>query len=187
MREEQDSKQPSDEEFMRSLCQEYQRLMYHTARKYQADASQCEDIVQDCLEKLTGKVSLLKRLSGPSLVSYIAATAKNTAISHLKREQREKECVISWDEIGENTTSADQAMDEGLILAEALSKMRSIWPRLPQEAQRILEAKYILGYTDKEIADVLGCRPASIRMKLTRARRQALKLLTEKEERGPLR
>lgn len=186
MREEQDPRQPSDEDFMRSLCQEYQRLMYYTAHKYQADFSQCEDIVQDSLEKLTGKVTLLKRLSKPSLVSYIVVTTRNTAINHLKQEQREKEYVVSLDEIQENTRSTDQTVDEKLILEEALSQMRTVWPRLSPETRQILEAKYILGYTDREIADALGCRPASVRMKLTRAKRQVLKHLTGKE-RGPLR
>lgn len=183
MRNDQEPRQPSDKDFMSSLCQEYQRLMYHTALSYQADPARCEDIVQDCLERLTGKVSLLKRLSKPSLVNYIVVATKNTAINHLRREQREKELLVSLEELGEVAAADSRAMDKGLILEEALSRMRTIWPRLSQETRQILEEKYILGYTDREIADVLGCRPASVRMKLTRARRQALKLIGE-EERG---
>lgn len=44
-----------------------------------------------------------------------------------------------------------------------------------------MEGKYILGYTDAELADMLGCKKSSVRMKLTRARRRAFQLMTEEE------
>ena len=57
-----------------------------------------------------------------------------------------------------------------------------IWPVLPKETQILLKGKYILGYTDQELACQLKCKPSSIRMKLTRARRAALLLLSERNE-----
>ena len=38
-----------------------------------------------------------------------------------------------------------------------------------------------MGYKDAELADMLGCKKDSIRMKLTRARRRAFQLMTEEE------
>ena len=38
-----------------------------------------------------------------------------------------------------------------------------------------------MGYKDTELADMLGCKKDSIRMKLTRARRRAFQLMTEEE------
>ena len=50
---------------------------------------------------------------------------------------------------------------------------------LSENDQLLLEGKYLLGYTDTELASLLKCKVGSIRMKLTRARRKALKLIVE--------
>ena len=47
------------------------------------------------------------------------------------------------------------------------------------EDRALLEGKYILGDSDEMLARTLHCKPSSIRMKLTRARRRALKLLEQ--------
>ena len=51
---------------------------------------------------------------------------------------------------------------------------------MPKRDWDILFGKYIMGYSDKELAVQRGCSQDSIRMALTRARRNARKLLDEK-------
>lgn len=51
--------------------------------------------------------------------------------------------------------------------------------QLSAEDRALLEGKYILGDSDEMLARTLHCKPSSIRMKLTRARRRALKLLEQ--------
>ena len=84
----------------------------------------------------------------------------------------------------ENVSGADRyvPMETLLILAARLKALLDIWPVLPKETQIFLKGKYILGYTDQELACQLKCKPSSIRMKLTRARRAALLLLSERNE-----
>ena len=72
-------------------------------------------------------------------------------------------------------------MDDLMILSEENAQLREIWPMLSEDQRFILEGKYILGYSDKELAEQLQCNPSSIRMKLTRARRNALALLLQKK------
>ena len=68
-------------------------------------------------------------------------------------------------------------MDESLIRQEELAGLQAIWSQLSKEDQLLLEGKYLLEYSDPELAQLLGCQSASVRMKLTRARRRAQKLL----------
>ena len=49
----------------------------------------------------------------------------------------------------------------------------------PTKGKILLEGKYILGLSDEELAAEFDCSPNSIRMKLTRARRQVIKLVKE--------
>lgn len=50
-------------------------------------------------------------------------------------------------------------------------------PRLDENTRWLLEARYILDYSDGELARELGVKPDSVRMALTRARRKARRLM----------
>lgn len=172
-----------DQKFIQTLYRDYQRLMYYIVRKYTSSPTECEDIVQECLEKLITKEELLKGLRDSALASYISVTARNTAISFLKRRSSERELVISLSDVDENTVADKSSLPEWEILhQEELQQFRIVWDQLDQETRMILEGKYILGYDDGELGQLLHCQSDSVRMKLTRARRKAKALLKESSE-----
>lgn len=165
----------SDRAFIQGIYQDFCRLMFFTAQKYLSDPLQQEEVVQESLRKLIEKVDTLHTLQPAVLASYIAATVRNTAISYLRAQARRKE-VISLEDVREEPAS-QELMDEALILQEELAPLRAIWPQLSQEEQQLLEGRYLLEYSNVELGAQLGYDPAHIRMKLTRARRKALKLM----------
>ena len=164
-----------DRQFILNLYQEFCRLMFFTAQKYCSDPLQQEEIVQESLRKLIEKVNTLRTLQPAVLTSYLVATVRNTAISYLRTQAKDK-AVISLEEL-EEAPASQQSMDEALILQEELAPLRAIWPQLSQEDRLLLEGKYLLEYSSAELGERLGCQSASVRMKLTRARRRALKLM----------
>ena len=164
-----------DQQFILDLYQEFCRLMFFTAQKYLSDLSQQEEVVQESLSKLIEKVDTLHTLQPPVLASYIVATVRNTAISYLRAQAKLKD-VISLEDLREEPVS-QKSMDEDLILQEELAPLRSIWPQLSQEEQLLLEGRYLLEYSNVELGAQLGYDSAHVRMKLTRARRKALKLM----------
>lgn len=173
---------PSDKEFVIQLYQDYNRLMFSVAKRYISDYGACEDIVQDSLEKLIKKVQILRPMECCILASYIVSTVRNTAINYLKLEGKIKERQSSLEDRQENEyLSGNYSLEELLVLTERKSKLQKIWPLLSEEEQLLLEGKYILGYNDSELALQLGCKPDSIRMKMTRARRKAFDLMFEQE------
>ena len=56
-----------------------------------------------------------------------------------------------------------------------------MWDNLSGNAQDILRRKYLLMLSDEEIAAGYGIRAESVRMRLTRARREAYALLESAE------
>ena len=74
-----------------------------------------------------------------------------------------------------------ETMDSLVLLSEQAEQLWKIWPKLTEDERFLLEGKYILGYSDQQMAVSLKCSPGSIRMKLTRARRRAMKLLLERK------
>lgn len=165
----------SDRTFIQGIYQEFCRLMFFTAQKYLSAPLQQEEVVQESLSKLIEKVDTLRTLQPAVLASYIVATVRNTAISLLRAQARQGQ-VVNLETLDEEPTS-QESMDEALILQEELAPLRAIWPQLSQEDRLLLEGKYLLEYSSAELGERLGCQSASVRMKLTRARRRALKLM----------
>lgn len=171
----------SDKEFMIQLYQNYNRLMFFVAKRYVSDDTASEDIVQESLEKLIKKVETIRPMERCVLAGYIVSTVRNTAINYLKFEGKRKTHQSSLEDWQESEKlSGKYSLDDLLILTEEKSKLQMIWPSLSKEDQLLLEGKYILGYSDSELALQLGCRSDSVRMKMTRARRRAFDLMTDK-------
>lgn len=174
--------EPTDQEYIIWLYQEFKGIMHATAKKYASEYHTDEDIVQDSILKLIPKVKTLRSLERCILTSYIVSTVRNTGINHLKAHQPERETTVDVsDEKLAGITAGGLSPDELVILKERMAQLIKIWPKLSEDEQTLLEGKYILGYTDTELAQWLKCQPSSIRMKLTRARRRALALLIKQE------
>lgn len=171
---------PDDQEFIRQVYQEYKRLLFSTARKYTSNLADQEDIVQTAIERLIGKVSELRAMNKYMLASYVRFTAKSVSIDFLRKQKRISEHTIVSDSFSPEEENAKDisAFDNTFPTDDALLLL-DLWPRLSEEDRILLEGKYIFDFTDKEIAKQLRCKPSSVRMKLTRARRRALTMLSE--------
>lgn len=173
----------TEQEFILWLYQEFNRLMFYTAQKYVADQKQQEDIIQESLRKLIEKAPQLRRFQRPVLASYIVTTVRNTSIDYLKMWQAEKERLVNLDDLITQEAESSKSIDEGLILQEEIEQLKKVWPKLDAETRMVLEGKYILGYDNEKLSQMLGCRPSSVRMRLTRARRKALDLIRKEGKR----
>lgn len=170
----------SDREFILWIYEEFQRLMFSTARKYTEDQSSCEDIVQDSLVRLIDKVDTLREKKRCILASYIVSTVKNTSINYMRKQNVIHKHIVSYDADNfQEPASPDIHLGELVHKKDIGEKLLSVLQQLSETDQLLLEGKYILDYSDAELAVQLGCKASSIRMKLTRARRNALVLLSE--------
>lgn len=167
----------SEREFVLWLYQDFHRLMFYTARKYVADPKQQEDVVQESLRKLMERAPHLRRFSRNALAGYVAATVRNAAIDDLKARQEEQGRLVRLDGMSAQADPRGLELEDALILREDQALLRRIWPKLAEETRIALKGKYVLEYSDEEIARLLGCKPSSVRMRLTRARREARELM----------
>ncbi|MFQ7402031.1 MAG: RNA polymerase sigma factor, partial [Neglectibacter sp.] len=103
-------------------------------------------------------------------------------INYMRKQGRtDGRCCSLEEQEEQDMAIPEPSLDERIMLAEQKERLMQIWSSLPEEDRLLLEGKYILGYTDAELADMLGCKKSSVRMKLTRARRRAFQLMTEEE------
>lgn len=169
-----------DRKFMEQLYQDFERTMFSIARRYVYTQADQQDIVQESVLSLIKNISTIRSMDRCILASYIVSTIKHTAINHINRQKRSRNIYESIeDETFVEPKSPSLSLDSVLISAESLAEL---WDGLAEEDRLVLEGKYILGCTDEDLAFQLKCKPSSIRMKLTRARRRAFEHLSEKKE-----
>lgn len=171
----------SDKEFMVHLYTKYENLLFYTAQKYISERGSVEDVVQESLVKLHEKIRTIKPMPEIVLASYIRSTVRNTAINILKSAGYEEDRQISTENIIDVMDEYALSLDTLMQISRYRELLSKIWPELSKEEQFLLEGKYILGYSDRELSTELCCQPSSVRMKLTRARRHALSILASRE------
>lgn len=173
----------SDEDYIVQLYLKYERLMFAAAKRAAPELpSSWEDIVQDSLEKLIRHEDTLRTLEERSLLAYISITVRNTALNCRRRQALKDRFFTDFSEGDpEGTDPAAPSMEDLVILREERASLLEVWRSLSETDRLLLRGRYILQSTDGELAELLGCKPASIRMKLTRARRRALKSMLDKE------
>lgn len=175
--------EPAYQPDIEEIYLKYKRLMYATASKFARNPEDQKDIVQMALERLI-KLFLAPNAKKRCIsAGYIVFTIRNVSIDFLRKQNRETEHCVSMedDRLAEIVTETD-SMDDMLLRADSNKRMWSLWSRLSAQDRILLEGKYILDLTDEELASILKCKAASVRMKLTRARRRAVKLLSERNE-----
>lgn len=162
---------------MTDLYVQYNRLMYHEIYALLHDPWATDDVLQATLEKLIDKVAELRKKDRGHLVNYIITACRNRAKNYLRDSA--KRGAFSFDEGFDcPDDSNDQIeMESRLIHDEELRELSEIWPELDERSRYVLEARYILEKTPQEIAAEMDIKPASVRMLLTRARRNAFILL----------
>lgn len=176
---------PKDRKLMEQLYLKHDRLILAMAEKYVDNPDDRKDVMQNVAENLIKHLPTIKGLPDKAVAAYIAYAVRNTAINYYKAKMRRKERFVSLDD-EEVLWQVDQefqdmSVEELVLFKNQVSQLKDIWQDLPEEDQLLLEGKYIWELSDKELAEDLGCKPGSVRMKLTRARRRALQRLSEKE------
>ena len=174
-----DSGKERAEAFEKVFREWYPRLCAYAATIVR-DGEEARDIVSQVFLRLWEKERNLEW--GPGVRPYLFQCVYNAALNFIRAEKvrcRFFEFLRRDMEEGEEPAVPQVSLDELVLLTEQRERLARVWVRLTEEEQLLLEGKYILGYEDGELAGMLGCKKDSVRMKLTRARRRALRLMLE--------
>lgn len=170
----------NDDAYIQWIYDTYKMTMFYTANKYIKDQSTCEDVVHDGIIKLFEKIDVIRSMEGSALTGYIVATIRNISIDYLRRQAVQQAHTITIQEEDWNSMLTHEiSPDEAILLKEKGARLLDVLQKLPPTEFLLLQGRYMLDYTDAELAAQLGCKESTIRMKLTRARRHALALLHE--------
>lgn len=171
---------PGDREFFDSVYEGFKRTIYATIKKYVSDSEAVDDLVQDTVINLLAKTLLLRGLNEAALCTYIVTTARNTAKNYLKHQElRYLRFTDGPDicEVGDDIRERAISSEELLLMGERRAEFYAAFKKLNERDRVLLGGKYLLGMDDAELAKLVRCKPGSIRMALTRARRHAFEIM----------
>ena len=151
----------------------YKSLMFCEARKYLDVEEDIEDVVYEALTRIIDKMDIFRQLAPKQQLRYALTCVKNITYVFLQRGKIVS--TIPFDntetEFFEDVSQQTEMIVEKKML---IGYIRSIWHELECDARMLLEQKYILYWSDDELAEVLGIKPQSVRMRITRAKRELM-------------
>lgn len=162
-----------DRDLMTQFYLSYKALMFSEARKYMDVEEDVEDVVYEALTRIIDKMDVFRDLLPKQQIRYALTCVKNIAYVILKH--RNTVATVPFDDIDselfEDTSLTVAATVEKKLLIEYI---RNIWCKLECDARMLLEQKYVLYWTDEELAKALGIKTQSVRMRLTRTKRELM-------------
>lgn len=168
-----------EQQFISELYENYKYIMYATVRKHIPNDMMTEDLVQEALMKLIPKVSVLRQLNKAALTAYIVYTVRNVSFNYLRSKSTEKSHVLFelYEGFEDDYATEGRDVESSVIQSDHITQFKAIIKKLPAKQQEALIRKYYLKQSDDEIACSLNCKASSVRMLLTRARRDAMAIL----------
>lgn len=151
--------------------------MYYIAGRYASDPVDREDTVQEAILRLMGNIPTLRTFGKEKTAKYIMVTVKTSYLDCEKRKHRDKLIFLddeALEAVQHHQTLSDTEGEHGVI--------EELKTQLPARDWMVLEGKYILGYSQEELAQLLGVLPDSVRMILHRAKEKAKQVLMNRKE-----
>jgi len=161
---------------MSEIYEAYEPLMLRYAIKITQNRHLAEDAVHDAFLAVIKHKEKYFSLSCRDFRASIVIIVKNKCIDHLRRAK-----AIAYEHIDDMALeSMDIPIEEQIALREEYETLRKYIAELDETSQIVLEMKYILNMSYKEIAVELDLTQKHVDVKIMRAKEKIRKLMARK-------
>ena len=148
------------------LVREHQGIAFRTAYVIAGSAADAEEAVQDAFVKAHRALGRFREDAPfrPWLLAIVANEARNRRRSAARRARFELHLV-------EERPSADAAPspEAALLAREQRARLLAAIETLGEEQRQAVACRYLLGLSERETAAALGCRPGTVKSRVSRA------------------
>jgi RNA polymerase sigma-70 factor, ECF subfamily len=162
-----------DDAFRRFFDEYFPRVYRFCTRRVTEDAA--EEVTQTVMINAVRKISRYR--GEASLFTWLCQIARHEISAHYRRQSRHTEVFLVEDqeavraELESLAADPDLAPDRLVAHGQGQAVVQLILDHLPGDYGRVLEWKYMEGYSVDEIAGRLSTTPVAVQSTLARARR----------------
>lgn len=163
-----------EQQYCGELYLKYRRYMYSIARHYASEGMTAEDIVQNASLTMAKYSQRFRELDEPACFTYVRLIVKSAAADHYRHLQREERLSFQAETLYSCCSRSAEADYMDFANNELLEKALN---SLDERDRILLTGKFYLRLSDEELAEMVGCKPGSVRMLVKRAKHKAQKKL----------
>ena len=169
---------PEDKSFIEKLYTTYERMMYKISFDILGKEYDAEDAVHESFLNIikTNALSKLKTLNDLETGSYLAATARNSAIRIYNRNKKNHEkSIYDYYDLDSNDSTEEHA-----ISSLGVQEIKEALNMLSENDYEILYLLLVNALSYDEISTVLGISEDAVRQCIHRARKRLSEKLRER-------
>ena len=153
----------------------YKRMLYTATQLLGNDRG--EEAIHDVFIKIIEIIEKNSGFFGDKPGQYFVIMVRNHSLNILKKER--VELLPLDDELLDSDLfqSPTQGPEDALLDTEALERLVSLVRRLTPATRQVLEYRYVEGYSNIEIADMLGISQSAVSTRINKARKRLKELL----------
>jgi RNA polymerase sigma factor (sigma-70 family) len=157
---------PRDLDDYDQLVREHQGIAFRTAYVITGSAADAEEVVQDAFVKAYRARGRFRAGASfrPWLLAIVANEARNRRRSTGRRARLELHLAEERPSGG-----AAPSPEAALLAREQRAELLAAVDRLGEDQRAAIACRYFLGLSEAETAAVLGCRPGTVKSRLSRA------------------
>jgi RNA polymerase sigma-70 factor (ECF subfamily) len=151
---------------------QHERAVYRHAYYLLGHRDDADDITQETF--LRAHRSLSSFRSGSSLKTWLFRICTNLCHDHLRVRLRRPEVAFDFDTLSSAGTEAGEHSDpvQTAIRTDSLQRLMIVLQGMPPAERSVIVLHLIEGLGYDEIAEILGCRRGSAKMRVLRATRR---------------
>ena len=155
------------------LYQRHATVAYSLAYRITGTAGAAEDVTQDAFLSAWRSATRYDAARG-SVRTWLLSIVQHRAVDALRRRNPRERREIDDDGLAERLESSRRT-DEEVADREQADAVRGLLAELPHEQRQVIELAYFRGFTQTEIADVIGAPLGTVkgRMRLALAKLRA--------------
>lgn len=162
------------------LYNKYSLNIYRVAYSILNDRYLAQDAVQEAFIKVYNNLDKITEINCNKTKAFLIVIVRNTSINIYN--QRRKRSGLSFEEIENELSESGPSLEEIIINNDTFTRVADLMKDLHPTYADILSLKYYYQYKDEEIANILNISPENTRVRLYRARKCLLALLSQKKE-----
>ena len=164
-----------DSRAFRALIDRHSERVYRLAYRVLGNVEDARDTAQEVFLKLYSSLGRIDR--DRELGAWLYRITVNHAVDRFRRNQRNRTVVLDDSEARELSADTGGQPDRMAEHRELMRIIRNSAGKLSKNQQKVFILRDVEGFTTEEIAEILKCKPSTVRVHLAIARHNMKKLL----------